>query len=238
MNMKKYLFFLLLLGGIALEVHASRLKLINNSSWRLRVEYTKRGQAQSSVPLEPQEEGVCSAKDLGDVNEIDSIAIQTYGKLWGRFGTKEPINLTEAQALAKSDPDKDVTIRISVGGILEIGKFIITTELSDPSAGGIALTSQANLVAAFPTVVQVLKEGRSIETRHVLGLEPNYTTEDLNKAYKNLSLQWHPDKNPGNKEFASAVFKVLRSAYEALRDGTPFDINMLFQQQQEVCPKQ
>jgi hypothetical protein len=39
----------------------------------------------------------------------------------------------------------------------------------------------------------------------------------IRKAYRALSLRWHPDKNPGN-QYAEQMFMMVRKAYEALTD--------------------
>ncbi|EDL75419.1 rCG23817, isoform CRA_i [Rattus norvegicus] len=36
--------------------------------------------------------------------------------------------------------------------------------------------------------------------------------------YRKKALQWHPDKNPDNKEFAEKKFKEVAEAYEVLSD--------------------
>ena len=49
----------------------------------------------------------------------------------------------------------------------------------------------------------------------VLGVSKSATPEELKKAYRKLALQYHPDRNPGNKE-AEEKFKEAAEAYEVL----------------------
>lgn len=51
----------------------------------------------------------------------------------------------------------------------------------------------------------------------ILGVERDATKDDLKKAYRKLALQYHPDRNPGDKE-AERRFKELSEAYEVLKD--------------------
>ena len=51
----------------------------------------------------------------------------------------------------------------------------------------------------------------------VLGVGKNATPEELKKAYRKLALQYHPDRNPGNKE-AEEKFKEAAEAYDVLHD--------------------
>ena len=51
----------------------------------------------------------------------------------------------------------------------------------------------------------------------VLGVGKNATAEEIKKAYRKAALQFHPDKNPGNKE-AEEKFKEAAEAYEVLSD--------------------
>ncbi len=51
----------------------------------------------------------------------------------------------------------------------------------------------------------------------LLQVPRNASAEDLKKAYRKLAMQYHPDKNPGNKE-AEAKFKAINEAYDVLKD--------------------
>jgi molecular chaperone DnaJ len=51
----------------------------------------------------------------------------------------------------------------------------------------------------------------------VLGVGRNATDAEIKKAYRQMALKYHPDKNPGNKE-AEEKFKEAASAYEVLSD--------------------
>jgi molecular chaperone DnaJ len=51
----------------------------------------------------------------------------------------------------------------------------------------------------------------------VLGVARSASGDDLKKSYRKLAMQFHPDRNPGDKE-AEHKFKVLSEAYEILRD--------------------
>ena len=53
----------------------------------------------------------------------------------------------------------------------------------------------------------------------VLGVERGATEEQIKKAYRKLALEYHPDKNPGNKQ-AEERFKEVAEAYEVLRDAS------------------
>lgn len=51
----------------------------------------------------------------------------------------------------------------------------------------------------------------------ILGISKGATAEEIKKAYRKKAIQYHPDKNPGDKE-AEENFKLAAEAYEVLSD--------------------
>src|ERR1700681_2047140 len=50
-----------------------------------------------------------------------------------------------------------------------------------------------------------------------LGVEKKATAEEIKKAYRKLARQYHPDRNPDDKQ-AEARFKDISQAYDVLGD--------------------
>ncbi|MBK5277925.1 MAG: molecular chaperone DnaJ [Bacteroidia bacterium] len=53
----------------------------------------------------------------------------------------------------------------------------------------------------------------------ILGISKSAAADEIKKAYRKVAIQFHPDKNQGNKE-AEEKFKEAAEAYEVLSDST------------------
>jgi DnaJ-class molecular chaperone len=53
----------------------------------------------------------------------------------------------------------------------------------------------------------------------ILGVKRGASDDEIKKAYRKLARQYHPDRNPGDKQ-AEAKFKEVQQAYDVLSDKT------------------
>jgi DnaJ-class molecular chaperone len=49
-----------------------------------------------------------------------------------------------------------------------------------------------------------------------LGVDEKASKEEIKKAFRTLSMKWHPDKNLSNKEESVSMFQKINEAYETL----------------------
>src|ERR1700726_4882722 len=56
-----------------------------------------------------------------------------------------------------------------------------------------------------------------IDFYELLGLQKTASAEDIKKTYRKLAMQFHPDRNPGDKA-AEQKFKDISEAYDVLKD--------------------
>lgn len=59
---------------------------------------------------------------------------------------------------------------------------------------------------------------RDTKLYDLLGISPDADDKAIKKAYKKLSIKWHPDKNPNNKDDATKKFQEITEAYSVLSD--------------------
>lgn len=60
--------------------------------------------------------------------------------------------------------------------------------------------------------------GKDDDPYEVLGVPRDASDKDIKKAYRQLALKWHPDRNPNDQKKAETEFKKVSKAYSMLSD--------------------
>jgi len=74
------------------------------------------------------------------------------------------------------------------------------------------------VVCAHLTILADAGTENSKDYYKILGVAKSASKPDIKSAYRKLALQWHPDKNPNDREAAEAKFRDVAEAYEVLSD--------------------
>jgi translocation protein SEC63 len=83
------------------------------------------------------------------------------------------------------------------------------------------------LFAMLVNNVMTNGEVQRFDPYQILGIDTESSTSEIKKAYRKLSLKFHPDKNPGDK-VAEEMFMKIAKAYESLTDETARENYMKF----------
>ena len=76
------------------------------------------------------------------------------------------------------------------------------------------------MMYSLVTMVYLVKDDsqiKSFDPFEILGIDSGATDKDIKRAYRKMSLQFHPDKNQGDS-VAESKFMMIAKAYEALTD--------------------
>lgn len=65
---------------------------------------------------------------------------------------------------------------------------------------------------------RLLKRSKEEDYYKVLQVSRSASSREIKKAYHRLAVEYHPDKNPDDREGAEAKFKAVAAAYEVLSD--------------------
>jgi translocation protein SEC63 len=122
--------------------------------------------------------------------------------IWsGEVGTK---------ARTSAEKDKANKLKKEVTGIARLKKTSFVVNL--------ALVVVFGLIFLY-LIRSVISDGevQSFDPYQILGIDSGAAVGEIKKAYRKLSLKYHPDKNIGDK-LAEEMFMKIAKAYEALTD--------------------
>ncbi|MBA3752290.1 J domain-containing protein [Candidatus Dependentiae bacterium] len=176
--------------------------------WNIQVNAVdKKGVNKPPYRLSPGER-----RFIGKANDLESISYHSYGDKWEKASKEWPVEFK-----SKLKPGFDTVIVITTwlelwsesveyvpsGTILEEDKFKELNKEIDPWS--------------FFGTAKDYKDTEKIKAyRLVMGLKPNFTKEQLQGAFKQLALEYHPDKVK-NVQLSTEIMKLLNNANLALK---------------------
>jgi len=66
---------------------------------------------------------------------------------------------------------------------------------------------------------KLLKRSKEEDFYKVLNVSRSASNREIKRAYHKLAAEWHPDKNPDDREAAELKFRSVATAYEVLSDA-------------------
>lgn len=130
-----------------------------------------------------------------------------FSEIYDAYFKKLPIEITARTTLEK---EKSLKLQQQIHGTTKLLKwsFILNTIL--------LVFAYICFIYLFLMVYQDGEVSR-FDPYQILGVEMGTDMNDIKRAYRKLTLKYHPDKNPGDK-IAEEMFMKIAKAYEALTD--------------------
>jgi translocation protein SEC63 len=129
-------------------------------------------------------------------------------ELWAAFGPQASGSV--ATSALQVEAAKAEALRKKNRGVARLKKwqFVLNAVL---------LTGALSSCAYLGAQVYMNGKVQQFDPYAILKIEPGAAVKEIQKSYRKLSLQFHPDKNPGDKA-AEEMFMKVAKAYEALTD--------------------
>ena len=131
----------------------------------------------------------------------------TVSELYAAFLASSPAG---SKARTSAEQEKADRIRKEATGFTRLAKWSFIINL-------IGLIGVLILFCYLLYLVSQNGEMARFDPFAILGIENGATDKEIKKAYRQLSLRYHPDKNPGDKA-AEEMFMKLAKAHDALLD--------------------
>jgi DnaJ homolog subfamily C member 3 len=130
-------------------------------------------------------------------------------------------NFAKARETAQAHLDQDETLE----GLWTLGEILQSVEKHDEAVRffqrAVEVAKDAEVKEAkqkLHTAQVALKQSKEKNYYKILGVARNASKKEIKRAYRELALKWHPDKNSENQEQAEKMFHDINEAHEVLTD--------------------